>query len=296
MNLRRVIAHAKLWNAAAIDGRAAVFCAALMSVTPGAAAEPLTADLLPPGFLDACEAAAPVFERYAAPVAAAARALADIGVFRADELADVRIGFCALQAAGGPVATASCSDGVILLDEKYAHASEGLTLRATLAHEMTHHFQHREKRAAFGPAYCESARYAADKPALEAAADAVGDAVAEMFVLGRSVEVANACATPVLVYLEAADPVAVRGATPAFFRIEPGAAATAPEGALSGAVRYYARTTPGAAPAYVWQDKTGPHARFVEGRNVRLKEMRLKAAGRETGPFPLRLTCAGVTR
>jgi hypothetical protein len=275
----------------ALRRSARLAAAALASFAPSVAAEPLTADLLPPRLLAECEHAAEPFARFAPVIAAAAGDLADLGVFAADDFADARIGFCALQAAGGPVATASCADGVILLDEKYARAGEGLTLRATLAHEMTHHFQHRDKRAAFGDGYCDSARYAADKPALEAAADAFGDAVAELFVLGRSVEIVNACAAPVLVYLEAADPVAVRGHAQAFLRVDAGAAATGPERALSGAVRYYAKTAPGAAPAYVWQDATGSHARFVEGRSVRLKEARLKASGRETGAFRLRLKC-----
>ena len=256
-----------------------------------AAAEPLTADLLPPALLEGCEAQAAPLARAAPPIAAAARALDNLGVFAADEFEGVRIGFCALQAAGGPVATASCAGGVILLDEKYARPDQALTLRATLAHEMAHHFQHRDKRKAFGEGYCGSARYGAEKPALEAAADAFGEAVAELFVLGRPVEIVNACTAPVLVYVEAADPVAVRGTAPAFLKVAAGAAATAPEGALSGAIRYYARTAPGAAPAFVWREKTGPHARFVEGRSIRLKEARLKAPGRETGAFRLRLRC-----
>lgn len=272
--------------------RAAALVAALACLSPSMAAEPLTANLLPPRLLADCESAAEPFSRYAPVIAAAAGDLDDLGVFALSEFAGVRAGFCALQAAGGPVATASCADGIILLDEKYARAGEALTLRATLAHEMAHHFQHREKRAAFGAGYCDSPRYAADKPALEAEADAFGDAVAELFVLGRPVEIVNACAAPVLVYLEAADPVAVRGHEPAFLRVDAGAAAPAPERALSGAIRYYAKTAPGAAPAFVWRDAAGPHARFVEGRSVRLKEAQLAAAGRETGAFRLRLTCA----
>ncbi|MDZ7629492.1 MAG: hypothetical protein U5J99_13915 [Parvularculaceae bacterium] len=276
--------------------RGAAFAAALLALAPPAdAAAPLTADLLPPSLLDSCEAAAPSFGAYAPPIAASVRALTDIGAVSARDFQGVRIGFCALKAAGGPVATAACADSVILLDDKYARADEALVLHATLAHEMAHHFQHRDKKAAFGEGYCESARYAADKPALEETADAFGDAVAELFVLGRSIEIFNACAAPVLVYLEAAEPVAVRGTTPAFLRVEAGAAALAPERALSGAVRFHARTAPGALPAFAWEDRAGPHARIVESRPVRLKEMRLKAAGRETGPFRLRLTCENAS-
>lgn len=270
---------------------AAWSCTALLSLAAPARADPLTADLLPPQLLADCEARADPQGRFAPAIAAAARALIDIGVFAAEEFKDVRIGFCALQKAQGPVATAACADGVILLDEKYSRPDQALALRATLAHEMAHHFQHREKRKAFGDGYCESARYGADKPALEAAADAFGEAVAELFVLGRPVEIANACAAPVLVYVEAADPVAVRGAAPAFLRIEAGAAARSPEGALSGAVRYYAATAPETAPARVWRDEESAHTRIVEGRHIRLKETGLRAAGREKGPFRLRLKC-----
>lgn len=270
--------------------------AAVLSLTTSAAAEPLTADLLPPALLAGCEAAANPYGHYAPTIGESVRMLTDIGVFRPGDFADVRIGLCALQSAGGPVATASCQDGVILLDEKYARAEETLSLNATLAHEMAHHFQHREKQTRFGADYCESARYGADKPALEAAADAFGEAVAELFVLGRSVEILNACEAPVLVYLEAANPVAVRGAGAAFQRVEADAAIFASERALSGAIRFHARTAPGARPAFVWETRASPHARFIEGRSVRLKEMRLKAAGRETGPFRLRLNCGGLTR
>jgi hypothetical protein len=269
-----------------------ISAAALLALAPPAAAEPLTADLLPPALLADCEAKADAFGRYAPAIAGSVRALGDLGVFAAKEFEDVRIGYCPLQAAGGPVATASCADGVILLDEKYARADQALVLHSTLAHEMKHHFQHRAKKAQFGAVYCESARYAADKPALEAAADAFGEAVSELFTLGRVVEIVNACDAPVMIYLEPDDSVAIRGAAPAFQRIAPKSSAIAPERALSGIVRFHARTTAEAVPAYVWQDPTGAQARFVEGRHIRLKEMRLFAANRENGPFRLRLTCA----
>ncbi len=271
-----------------------ISAAALLALAPPAAAAPLTADLLPPALLADCEAKAHAFGRYAPAIAGSVRALSDLGVFAEKEFEDARIGYCPLQAAGGPVATASCADGIILLDEKYADARQALVLRATLAHEMTHHLQHLDKKAQFGADYCAGPRYLADKPALEAAADALGDAVGDLFVLGRSVAVANACDAPVSVYLEAEDPVAVRGAPPQFMHIEPGATALAAERALSGRVRFHARTAPQAGPARVWEDRTGPHSRFVEGRLVRLREMQLAAAGRVNGPFRLRLSCAAT--
>jgi hypothetical protein len=275
---------------------AARLAAAFASLAAPSAAEPLTADLLPPDLLSACEADADPSGRYAPPIAASVRALADIGVFAAKEFDGVRIGFCALQAAGGPVATASCADGVILLDEKYARPGESLTLQATLAHEMKHHFQHEDRKARFGQAYCDSARYVADKPALEAEADAFGDAVGELFVRGRAVEIVNACDAPVSIYLEADDPVAVRGAEPRFQQIAAKSSAPAAERAMSGTVRFHARTTAAARPAFVWQDRTSPHSRIVEGRSIRLTERRLSAMGREQGPFRLRLSCPGERR
>ncbi len=265
---------------------------ALLTFAAQASAEPLTADLLPAGLLAECDARAEPRGRYAAPIAAAARALADIGAVADTAFDDARIGFCGLRAAGGPVAAAACDTGVILLDEKYAGEGERLVLLATLAHEMKHHLQHRDAKARYGEGYCDSARYAADKPALEAEADVFGDAVAELFVRGRAVEIVNACDSPILIYLEADDPVAIRGAAPAFQRVAPKSSAVASERALSGIVRFHARTAPKVRPAYVWQDRTSAQSRFVEGRHIRLNEMRLVAASRENGPFRLRLTCA----
>lgn len=256
-----------------------------------AAAEPLTVDLLSPALLSECDARAESYGRYAPPIAGAARALIDIGALNEADFQDARIGYCGLRAADGPVATASCADGVILLDEKYAHEDERLVLLATLAHEMAHHRQHRDGKGRFGADYCASARYAADKPALEAEADAFGDAVGELFVRGRAVEIVNACDAPVMIYLEAADPVSIRGAAPAFQRIAPKSSVIAQERALSGIVRFHARTTPQAGPAYVWQDRTSAQTRFVEGRLVRPREKRLSAAGLEAGAYRLRLTC-----
>ncbi len=256
-----------------------------------AAAEPLPADRLPPRLLADCDARAAPPARYEAPIAAAARALIDIGAFTGTEFQSARIGFCDLQQAGGPVAAATCDDAVILLDTKYAADDQALTLRATLAHEMTHHLQHRDAKARFGESYCASARYREDRPSLEAEADVFGDKIAELFLLGRSVEIVNVCGAPVAVYLEAHDPVALRGAAPAFQRVPAGASALSPERALSGRMRLYARTAPLTGPAHVWQDKTSAQSRIVEGGLVRLREIRLAPADRLESPFRLRLSC-----
>lgn len=264
--------------------------AAIVSAAPANAA-PLTADRLPPALLADCEARALPFGRYAPAISASARALIDIGAFAAEEFQSARIGFCELQRVGGPVATASCPDGVILLDEKYAGAGQAFVLQATLAHEMTHHLQHQERTTRYGPGYCASARYSADKPALEKEADAFGDKVAALFTLGRPVEIFNACDDPVSIYFEADDPVAVRGAGPAFQRVPARASSIAAERALSRSVRIFARTDPASGPAYVWQDEASAQTRFVEGRLIRLKTFRLSAPDRVESPFRLRLSC-----
>lgn len=281
MILRRVI----------VAAGAALAC----SVAP-ASSGPLTADRLPPSLLADCDARAEPLGRTAPTIAEAAAALIDIGAFSQKEFQDARIGFCALRSAGGPVAATSCGDGVILLDQKYAAASQTLNLRATLAHEMTHHLQHRDRKARFGDAYCASARYLADKAALEEEADAFGDKVAELFTLGRGVEIVNACDAPVSIYLEAENPIAVRGAEAAFQRVPAKGTATSTERALSGRFRYHARTMPTAGKAHVWEDRTSPQSRIVEGRLVRLKTLRLSASDRADSPFRLRLSCQRKTR
>lgn len=268
--------------------------ALVLSLDAGAiGAEPLTTDKLPPSLLAACDARAEPFDRYAPSIAGAAAALIDIGAFAREDFDDARIGFCAMQRASGPVAATSCEDGIILLDEKFAAASQTLNLRATLAHEMTHHLQHRTGRTRDGEAYCASARYAAEKPAFEAEADAFGDKVAALFLRGRGVEIVNACEAPVAIYIEAQDPVAVRGAGAAFEPVAARGRAMSAERSLSGRFLFYARTAPAAGPAHVWQDRTGAQSRIVGGRPVRLRTMRLSAPASLDRPFRLRLSCPG---
>jgi hypothetical protein len=251
------------------------------------------ADALPPTLLAECDARAASFANLPPAIATAARALLDLGVLEPEAFSQAKIGFCGLRRAGGGVAAASCVDGVILLDETYALEDQSLPLRGTLAHEMMHHLQHRRRKAKYGDDYCASARYQAEKPALEAEAERFGDEVAELFLLGRAIEIVNACAEPVLVYVEAEEPVAIRGAPVAFLRIPPKSAALSPERALSGRVRFHARSTPASGPPWVWENQTSPHARYVEGKLVRLTEMRLAAPDPVESPFLLRLDCRG---
>lgn len=267
--------------------------AALVCLNGLAAAEPLTADRLPAALLSACDAQAEPYGRYAPPIADAARALIDLGVFAPAAFSDAKIGFCGLQRAGGPAAAASCADGVILLDTKYAGGDQAISLRATLAHEMLHHLQHREAKARHGAGYCASARYAREKPALEEKADAFGDTVAGLFALGRAVEITNACDRALLVYLEADDPVAVRGAAPLFQRIPARSSAMGEERALSRRFHFFAQPAPAAGAPAAPAPGQGAQSRFVEGRAIRLRKTLLPAPGKVTDPFRLRLSCAG---
>jgi len=267
---------------------AALACIAAQSA---ASAEPLTADRLPQALLDRCDATAASFGAYPAAVAKSVAALADIGVFKKEEFAPVRIGFCGLVAAGGPVAAASCASDIILLDEKYADEKQALVLNATLAHEMKHHFQHRAAKSLHGAAYCDSARYAADKAAMEREADAFGDAVGELLALGREIEIVNHCADPLAYYLEA-DNAATAPPAQAFEILPPNSSARAGARALTSRVFYYAETRPDAGAPRRFDSAASPHQRFIEGRSVRLRSARLQSAGRESGPFLLEISCA----
>ena len=275
---------------------AAVLAAASAEAAGAGATRPLTTDRLPQDLLAACDASAEPSGRYAPAIAGAAAALIDIGAATESDFEDAKIGFCSLREAGGPVAATSCEDGIVLLDEKFAAASQTLNLRATLAHELTHHRQHQERKARYGESYCASARYEADKPRFEAEADATGDKVAALFVRGRGVEIVNACDATIALYLEAENPVAARGAEAAFQRIPARSAALSPERALSGRFRFHARTAPDAGKIHVWENKTSAETRIVEGRTARLRSIRLSAPDRLDAPFRLRLACPGGAR
>ena len=255
------------------------------------AIEAAPADALPAALLARCDAGAAPFQAYAPAISASAAALLDMGIFSREEFNGVRVGFCPLVAAGGPVAAAACASDIILLDDKYAQADQSFVLNATLAHEMKHVLQHRARRARYGEAYCSSARYAAERPRLEIEADAFGDATSMLFSQGRPIEITNACAAPLAIYVEPVDPAATVEAPPAFAIIPPQARATAPARALSSRALVYARTRPAAGPAHVFERQSSPNLRFIDGRAYRLREMRLANAGRASGPFQLRLSC-----
>lgn len=268
---------------------------AIAALSPAlAAAAPLTANELPQSLLAACEAGAEGFSRYAPPIAAAARDLVAMGVFKEPDFDGVRIGFCALRAAGGPAASANCAEDAILLDEGYAADDQLLPLIAILAHEMRHHQQHQERKAREGKAYCASAAYAAEKPALEREADVFGDAVATLFFVGRNVEIVNDCDVGVAVYVEADEALAPAG--PA--RLADVAAAARKRlalKALSGEVRFYAQSLPRDGVRYVWRGPDRADLRFIGGKPYALRRANLRAAAPTEGPFRLRLSCPPKT-
>lgn len=263
----------------------------LASLVLTLAAQAAPADALPPALLARCDADAAAVSVAAPAIADSVAALEGMGVLNRADFDDVRLGFCPLVEAGGPVAATHCANDIILLDEKYARAEQSFVLNATLAHEMKHLMQHRARRARYGAGYCASARYAADKSQLEIEADAFGDATSALFSQGRPIEVRNDCAAPLAIYLEPADPVAIADPAPAFAVIAPQQRKRFKIRALSSNALFYARTTPASGPAYVFERKSGPHLRFIEGRAYHLREARLSSAGRTDGPFRLRLSC-----
>lgn len=254
-------------------------------------AEPAPADALPPTLLAQCDANTATIESASPAILNSVAALEGMGVLNRADFDDMKIGFCPLVEAGGPVATTACASDIILLDEKYAQADQSFVLNATLAHEMKHLFQHRARRTRYGASYCASARYAAEKPQLEIEADAFGDAASALFSQGRSIEIVNGCAAPLAIHVEPADPVEIADAAPALSVIAPQQRKELDVRALSSNALFYARTQPASGPAHVFERKSGPHLRFIEGRAYRLREARLASAGRLEGPFRLRLSC-----
>ena len=297
MILRRVIEHVRAQRSlpAASDVfrvMASVFVFLPLAPLSPAAANPMPSSEIAQDVLAACEARAEPFGGDDRTINEAAMALIDMGVFNATDFSDVKIGFCGLRAARGPVATTSCASDTILLDAGYAVDDEKLALKATLAHEMQHYFQHREQKAKFGDGYCESARYQADKAWMEAEADAFGDDVAALFFLGRATEITNDCPVPARVYLEADMPRAARDEFPGFVEVAANATAAAPERALSKFFRLYAEATPDEGRKRVWGGSAMSDKRAIDGKIYGLTPVALEAPSRSTGPFQLTLSCS----
>ena len=156
-----------------------------------ALAEPMSADELPSSFLDACDAGVKELKNADRMIKRAAQDLIDTRIFSDDDFATVKLGFCGLRSAGGPAATTTCENDIVLFDEGYKQRGEILALTLTMAHEMKHVRQHRAMRAKAGADYCTSDRYERDKPAMEMRADAFGNAIIDLF-FGKRAEGANA--------------------------------------------------------------------------------------------------------
>ncbi|MEM6537157.1 MAG: hypothetical protein AAF668_05440 [Pseudomonadota bacterium] len=162
----------------------------------------LSGNQVSPLLLMSCDAKAQPYGLYKEKIADAVNSLVELGVFDRRDFGGVAIGYCGFRWAGGPVATTSCPTDIILLDEKYAERGQELSLLATLAHEMRHVQQHRERKSDFDGDYCSSNVYTEERDQLEKEADAFGEAVSSLFVLGRPVEVENKCGVPLKIVLE----------------------------------------------------------------------------------------------
>ena len=282
--------HARRGGFAAAIASGVALLAAPSSAVENAA---LASDNVPAAILEACETNADPSGAFEPAVAAAIGDLDALGVFIGEDFAEVRIGFCALRAHQGPVATTACARDVILVDEKYAGADQRPLLRATLAHEMKHVAQHRERRARLGAAWCDSDAYRAERPTLEAEAETFGDAVSTLFYVGRKIEITNSCPVAVRVYLEGDGVFAANAKKPpAFFSAPAGASVEAPAASMSRRILYYAESAASGGKRWVWRDKRGPDPRFIEGRTVGLKRRTLPAPGDASTPFRLVLRCS----
>ena len=270
---------------------AAAFLAGIFVIATASSAMTIASDAVPPSVLGPCDAAARAQGAYAAEIEAARRSLVALSVFDDAEFEGVRIGYCGLVAAEGPVATTSCADDIILLDEKYAAPAQSLVLAATLAHEMKHVLQHREKRAASDAGYCADDAYLADRAALEADAEAFGGAVLQLVFAGREIAIRNACPAPVSVFVAPDAPKTAAGATGAAFAIAPGAAADETLRSASRSVRYAAISATANGRRHRWAGEKNAERRMVGGERIPLIAAILPVADRADGPFQLTLRC-----
>lgn len=280
MLLRRVNLKAGLfWGVVSLAG----ICPAM--------ANPISSDEIPEHVLTECDKRAMPLGDSSRIIATAAEELIAMGVFAEAEFNNVKIGFCDLRRVQGPVATTSCARDTILLDSGYAAKDQSLVLKATLAHEMKHYFQHREQKAAFGESYCASDRYIEDKIWMEEEADKFGDEVAALLFLGRPVEIENECATPVSVYLEADRPKSVKNEPRGFLEAPPQSTVESPERSLSRSFRLYAESALEGDQKQVWRGSAMAHKIILDGRVLELSRITLSNPFRSTGPFLMRLSC-----
>ncbi len=264
----------------------------LLATAPPALAGRVSSDEISEDFLSACDDQAMPFGAYDGEIAAAVTSLTAMGVFAEEDFRDVKIGFCDLSSVGGPVATISCAGDTILLDAGYAAKDQHFVLKATLAHEMKHYFQHRKLKAEFGEGYCLSDQYGADKTWMEVEADAFGEEVAALFYLGRSIEVRNECPTAISFYLEADYPIMAQKGPRTFTTAPPGSTVLSPERALTRSFLIYAETQqPHDGAKKVWGNAASVQKRKIDGAIYGMTTITAPNPRRSTGPFQLTLNC-----
>ncbi|NNE39795.1 MAG: hypothetical protein HKN14_02625 [Marinicaulis sp.] len=256
-----------------------------------AGAQPLPSRDIAQDILEGCDAQAFDFDDYDLAVKSATTTLMNLGVFSEAEFRGVKIGFCHLRAANGPVATTSCVDDTILLDEKYRDDDQRLVRAATLAHEMKHHLQHAQQRKMYGPGYCNSEHYEKDKTWMETDADKFGDDVAALLFAGRPVEIRNTCEQALSVYLETVTPGASIQSFFDLLEIPALSNAITPHRSTSKYFRVYARSDDDKGERLDWNGAVDSETRDIGGKTYRLKNITMANAARSIGPFVLRLTC-----
>jgi len=245
---------------------------------------PLPSSALDQGLLAECEANAAAYPNFDPSVQTAIDTLEALGVFGAQEFRNVKIGFCNLRGGNGPVATTSCADDTILLDQKYRDDSESDIILSTLAHEMKHFQHHAVQKRRFGEEYCRSAQYRRDRLWMENVAGPFGDEVAALAFVGRPIEVENECPEPVSVFV---DGVAVRRdntETAKTFVIPPNGTKQTSVIANARTIQYFASGERLALPG-------DGEERIIDGERRRLSHAVMATRARGAGPFVLRIDC-----
>ena len=268
-----------------------VFVFLLSAGFPVFADDRVASDFISQSVLNDCDAQARPSDLYEQRVRDAVDGLIDIGAFAQDDFHDVKIGFCKLRQENGPVATTNCVNDTILMDVKYNRDGQQFAMKATLAHEMKHYFQHREQKSRLGAAYCDSQQYESDKPWMEAAADQFGDQIGELLFLRRPIEIENSCASPVPVYLDEYSVTYNETGPHDFISVPPNSVILAPATSGSKDIKFYAETEINGDQFRLWHDPLLADKRIIDGKRIGLKNYTLSNASRTTGPFKLSLSC-----
>lgn len=261
---------------------AAIFAGAPAHSLDGAG--PLPSSALDQGLLAECEANAAAYSNFDPSVHTAIDRLEALDVFNAFEFGAVKIGFCDLRSVNGPVATTSCAEDTILLDQKYRDDSDSDILLSTLAHEMKHYQHHAAQKRQFGEQYCRSPQYRRDRIWMENVAGRFGDDVAALAFVGRPIEVVNNCPEPISVFI---DGVSVRRDTKEMAEtivIPRNATKQTSVTANARTIQYFASGDRLALPG-------DGDERIINGERRRLSHTVMTARARGAGPFVLRIVC-----